>query len=201
VSTRSGDVDDIGFIGALIDHLGGRLRIDSRRVYSTGISNGGFLSHRLGMELSDRLAAIAPVAGTLGENLVSRFAPKDPVAVLHIHGTQDRLVRYEGGEVVARGGVSISARGVAELWAKANGCATPARTEQLADLDPNDGTRIRSDSYVSCRGGATVMLYTIEGGGHTWPGRSTPALGASTRDIDGAQAIWDFFERHPKQRP
>jgi polyhydroxybutyrate depolymerase len=201
VSTRSGHVDDVAFIGALIDQLAGRLRIDPLRIYSTGISNGGFMSHRLGMELSDRIAGIAPVAGTLGENLVPRFAPTHRVAVLHMHGTQDRLVRYEGGEVVAGGGVSISAARVVELWAKANGCATPSRTEHLADRDPNDGTRIRADSYPACRGGADVILYTIEGGGHTWPGRPTPGLGATTRDIDGAPAIWEFFERHPKQRP
>jgi polyhydroxybutyrate depolymerase len=201
VSTRSGHVDDVGLIGSLIDHLARRMRIDPLRVYATGISNGGFLSHRVGMELSDRVAAIAPIAGTLGENLVPRFEPKHPVAVLHIHGTQDRFVPYEGGEVVARGGTSISAPRIAEMWAKANGCATPARTEQLPDRDPNDGTRIRADSYASCRLGATVTLLTIVGGGHTWPGRPARLLGATTRDIDGAHAVWEFFEQHPKQRP
>jgi polyhydroxybutyrate depolymerase len=200
-STRSGHVDDVGFIGSLIDHLTKRLRVDPLRVYSTGISNGGFMSHRAAMELSDRIAAIAPIAGTLGENLVARFAPKHPVAVLHMHGTQDRFVRYEGGDVIARGGKSISAARVTEMWAKANGCAVPSRPEQLPDRDPDDGTRIRADSYGSCRAGTTVVLYTIVGGGHTWPGRAAPLLGTTTRDIDGAQAAWEFFERHPKQRP
>jgi polyhydroxybutyrate depolymerase len=200
VSARA-HIDDVGFISALIDHLTSRLRIDPLRIYSTGISNGGFLSHRLGMDLSDRFAAIAPIAGTLGENLVARFAPKSPVAVLHIHGTQDRWVRYEGGEVAVQGGMSVSAPRIARMWAGANGCAPPPRTAQLPDRDPNDGTRIRADTYAACRGGATVGLYTIVGGGHTWPGRATPILGATTRDIDGAQAVWEFFERHTKARP
>jgi polyhydroxybutyrate depolymerase len=196
---RVGGVDDVGFIGALLDHVAGRVRVDPRRVYATGISNGGFMSHRLGMDLSARIAAIAPVAGTLGEAIAARFAPAQPVAVMHLHGTRDAFVKYDGGDVIGRGGVAVSVGRVVDLWVTANGCATPPRTEQLPDRDPADGTRVRRDAYAPCRAGTEVVSYSVEGGGHTWPGRSMPGLGRTTRDIEGAPLIWEFFARHPKR--
>lgn len=195
------DVDDVAFVAALLDHLLATLRIDPLRVYATGISNGGFMSHRLGAELSSRIAAIGPVAGTLGENVVPRFAPRQPVSVIDLHGTADRFVRYEGGEVIARGGIAVSVARVIELWAKAAGCSSPPRVETLPDRDPGDGTRVRRESHTPCRQGTEVVLYTIEGGGHNWPGRPAPrpALGPATREIDATQVIWEFFRSHAKQ--
>ena len=196
-----GAVDDVGFIAALLDQLTERFRIDQQRIYAMGFSNGGFLSNRLGMELSSRFAAIAPVAGSLGQAIAPNLAPQSPVAVLYIHGTRDQNVPYEGGEVVGRSGVAISAARLVDLWVKANGCVTSVRTEQLPDRDPNDGTRVRRDVYGPCRAGTEVLFYTIEGGGHNWPGKPVAVeFGPATKDIDATELIWEFFQRNAKGR-
>jgi len=93
-------VDDVGFVSALIDHLADTLPIDPRRVYATGMSNGGILSHRLACELSGKIAAIAPVAGTIAAPEAPRCALKAPVSVVEFHGTEDRFVPYGGGEIL-----------------------------------------------------------------------------------------------------
>ncbi len=178
-----GNVDDVGFVAALIDHLAGRFRIDPLRIYATGLSNGGFLSNRLGVELSARLAAIAPVSGTLGRAIAPNFVPQNPVAVLYMHGTSDDIVPYGGGQVDNLGGDVISAAELVNLWVKADGCATPARAEQLP--------RVRRDTYTPCRAGTEVVFYTIEGGGHNWP---------QPMGVEAIQLIWDFFRAHPKAR-
>ncbi len=177
-----GNVDDVGFVAALIDHLAGRFRIDPLRIYATGFSNGAFLSNRLGMELSARFAAVAPVSGTLGTVVAPNFAPQNPVAVFYMHGTNDVIVPYDQGQV-AIGGVTISAAELVNLWVKANGCATPARTEHLP--------RVRRDTYAPCRAGTEVVFYTIEGGVHDWPVNA---------NINTTQLVWEFFRRHPKAR-
>ncbi len=178
-----GNVDDVGFVAALTDHLAGRFRIDPLRIYATGLSNGGFLSNRLGVELSARLAAIAPVSGTLGRAIAPNFVPQNPVAVLYMHGTSDDIVPYGGGQVDNLGGDVISAAELVNLWVKADGCATPARAEQLP--------RVRRDTYTPCRAGTEVVFYTIEGGGHNWP---------QPMGVEAIQLIWDFFRAHPKAR-
>ncbi len=176
-----GNIDDVGFVAALIDHLAGRFRVDPLRIYSTGFSNGAFLSNRLGMELSARFAAIAPVSGSLGKAIAPKFAPQNPVAVLYVHGVRDNVVPYNGGEVGNFGGIVISAVELVNLWVKANGCATPARTEQLP--------RVRRDTYAPCRAGTEVVFYTIKDGYHQWPA-----------SLNATQLIWEFFRRHPKAR-
>ena len=208
----SKDVDDVKFVGELLDELERRYPIDRSRIYATGLSNGGMMCYRLAAEMPERIAAVGIVSGTvLGE------LPQDierPVPVLHFHGTKDKLVPFKGGARLAPVLKHFKgARECASLWASRNGCPPDVTVERLGD-NHDDHTRVIRESYGPGRGGSEVVLYVIEGGGHTWPGRSifsgvkAPAcmrrlslLGLSTSEIDANDLLWDFFERHPMKAP
>lgn len=199
--------NDIGFVRALIDELLHTLSIDSDRIYATGGSNGGMFTHRLGCELSDVLAAIATVSGTMNVEVAPTCAPAQPLSLIMFHGTDDPRVPWDGGAVVSPAAppgthLVLSVHDTLDKWGKRGGCsATPTSVEQLPDIDPNDGTRIRRDEYAPCSSGVDVVLYAIEGGGHGWPGREGnpgPGSGVQTRDIDATPVIWDFFAAHSK---
>lgn len=195
-------VDDVGFVAALIATLTKEFDIDPRRVYSTGISNGGFMSHRLAVEMSDRITAIAPVAGGLALPLRERFGPRTPVSVLIINGTADRLVPFQGGRVARNRGEMVSVPETVRLWVTHNRCPSQPNITLLPDRDPADGTRVRRSMYGPCAGKTDVVLYTVEGGGHTWPGGKQylpiALIGRVNRDIDATQLIWEFFDSHPR---
>jgi polyhydroxybutyrate depolymerase len=177
-------VDDVAFVRAMLDDLEVELCVDERRVYSAGMSDGAFLSHRLGCELSDRIAAIAPVAGVLG---VPTCTPSRPVPVMHFHGTADPLVPYGGSPTLGFPPVLDTFRG----WATRDACTgDPTITFEKGDA--------RCQTYAHCDGGAEVTLCTITDGGHTWPGGlPVPALGKTTTDLDATDAMWTFFQAHP----
>ena len=177
-------VDDIQFVKDLLQTAEDKLCIDPARVYATGMSNGGFLSHRIGCELADRFAAIAPVAGVLG---VPTCTPTRPVPVIEFHGTADPLVPYDGSSILNFPSVPDTFAG----WAQRDGCTgTPVQTYQNGDAT--------CSTYQQCAGGAEVTLCTIAGGGHTWPGGTpVPTLGATSTDIHATDAMWDFFVAHP----
>ncbi|MBI5949094.1 MAG: hypothetical protein HY875_13220 [Chloroflexi bacterium] len=198
-------VDDVGFITAIIDDVSGDYAVDPRRVYAMGISNGGFMSHRLGCELSGRIAAIGPIVATLPEALDCR--PGRAVPVVMFVGDADPLVPYEGGHVQLglgreRSSVILSAQATAHFWATNNGCNRAAVAfSSLPDNDKSDGVRIRREAYSGCRAGADVLLYVMEGGGHVWPGgpQYSPqiVIGRATHDIDASEIAWAFFKEHP----
>ncbi len=195
-------VDDVSFVSAVIDRLTVTLHIDPRRVYATGISNGGIFSHRLACELPDKIAAIAPVAGTIAEPEAPRCTPRRPVSVVEFHGTEDRFVPYTGGEILGRPerGRVLSVGDTMALWVRIDGCPIPAERVQLPPVHPEDSTRVQRTAYGSCRRGSEAVLYTIVGGGHTWPGTAwIPLLGPVSRQIDATEVIWEFFSRHPKE--
>ena len=195
-------VDDVGFVRALIDHLAHSEGIDASRVYATGLSSGGFMAQRLGCELSDRVAGIAPVAATLPITIAAQCAPSHPMPVLEIQGTLDPLVPYGGGHVRGRGlggRQALSAPDTAAHWARTNGCPSPPRTATIPITAP-DGTQIHTDTYGPCPTGP-VILYTVEGGGHTWPGGEqylpVAAVGRTTRQLDAGETMWQFFAGLP----
>jgi len=188
--------DDVAFVKALLDHLATVVNVDSRRVYATGISNGGMMCYRLAAELSERIAAIAPVSGTMA---IAEARPRRPVPVIHFHGTVDRLVPHDGpDERIARFLTFKSVEETIHIWARLNGCPRKPKTAALPDT-AKDGTTVRREVYGPGREGAEVVLYVIEGGGHTWPGRGWPVpfLGKTTLDISANDLIWEFFQRHP----
>ncbi|MBI4020274.1 MAG: phospholipase [Candidatus Aenigmarchaeota archaeon] len=197
------DIDDVGFISALIDDMGRKLKIDSKRVYATGISNGAMMSNRLGCDLAGKITAIAPVAGAMPEKIAPACSPGRPVPVMSINGIDDPQVPWEGGKVVVLGkdlGGVLSPVDTVRLWARNSGCSETPDVSYVADRDPEDGTRVRKEVYTGCQGGSEVVHYVVEGGGHTWPGgwQYLPEgfVGKTNRDIDANQVIWEFFKRH-----
>jgi polyhydroxybutyrate depolymerase len=191
--------DDVKFIGALLDDLGTVIPIDSKRIFATGISNGGMMCYRLAAEMSDRIAAIAPISGTV---CLDECHPKRPVSILHFHGTDDKLVPYDGSRSAARD--LLHCKSVDEtmrIWAKLDGCIDQPKIELLPNK-VDDGTKVRRHTFGLGKDNSEVVLMEIEGGGHTWPGRPLPpgleaALGKSTGNISANAMIWDFFQRHP----
>lgn len=195
-------VDDVGFISALIDHAHSKYGIDRQRVFVTGISNGGAMSFRLALELSERIRAVAPVTMSL-PTVHQHATPKRRVSVLMLNGTQDPLVPYSGGQIRVLGrdrGEVLSTDATLEWWAKADACTRRAAPRALPDVDPADGTRVHFEEREGCADGTRVALYRVEGGGHTWPGgrQYLPerVVGRVSRDIDASEVIFEFFASH-----
>lgn len=189
-------VDDVAFTRHVLDDLETVANVDRRRVFATGMSNGAMMAYRLAAELSDRIAAIAPVAGTMG---TKECHPGRSVSVMHFHGDADEFAPLAGGQGRGPSGTDFySVDHSISAWVEANGCAKTPVTTRLPDPE-KDGTAVRQMRYGSGKDGAEVVLVVIEGGGHTWPGREPRMrlLGVSTRDISANDMMWDFFQRHP----
>jgi polyhydroxybutyrate depolymerase len=199
---RRSQVDDVGFIAKLIDGLHTDFKIDRKRVYATGISNGGFMSLRLAVDLSDCIAAVGVVTASLAKVLEQK-TPKQPVGVLFMNGTQDPLVPYEGGQVMVLGrprGEILSTEASVRWWAKHMDCSSSPKISQLPDIVKIDGTHTKVERYTDCRGQVQVILYQVVGGGHTWPGGKQylpkKVIGRVSRDFQAARKIFDFFAQH-----
>jgi polyhydroxybutyrate depolymerase len=197
LATRIADrwPDDVKYVDKLLDDLETVANVDKKRVYATGLSNGGMMCYRLAAELSHRIAAIAPVAGTL---CIDKPMPKRCVPVIHFHGTNDRIVPYKGPDNGTKKVLAFkSVDETIETWRKLNKCAEkPVETKLGKKID--DGTEIVQKCYRSKDGGADVVLIAIKGAGHTWPGRPPRVsfIGKSTKRISANDMIWEFFQRH-----
>ena len=189
-------VDDVGFVRALVGRLENDYNIERKRIYATGLSNGGMMTYRVGCELSDIFAAIAPVAGALDTD---EFHPAQPVSVIIFHGTADKHIRYDGGVPLASADfrhrrVDKPVSYAVGCWVKQDHCnPAPTRTET---------GHIVHDVYHGGANGTAVELYTISGQGHAWPGgRKGLRFGnvdAPTTEISATDLMWDFFVKHPK---
>jgi polyhydroxybutyrate depolymerase len=201
---RAGDepVDDVGFLSALAEDVAARFHVDRRRIFVTGASNGGLMAHRLACERADLFAGIAPVMSAMGAEVAARCAPSRPVAVLAINGTEDPLIPYNGTEVRFLSeyhGDRLTVPATIEKWVSLDGCTGPTHETPLPDTDGSDHTTIRRETHGLCRGGALVELYTVDGGGHTWPGGepylTEGLVGRTSRDLNACDVIWSFFAR------
>lgn len=189
---------DIDFIRDLIDELVKSGEVDRTRVYVTGISNGAYLSNRLACEIGDRIAAIAPVSGTMPKLMAERMKPERPIPVMYFHGTDDKVVGYDGTDMFTKRAASLGAEEWVAWWAKKNGGAEKPEVEKMPDR-ADDGTTVERWSYKETEKGAPVIFYKITGGGHTWPGSKVDiekVLGRTTKDIDASELMWGFFEKH-----
>ena len=188
-----GAVDDIAFLGTLIDALAAKYPLDRRRIYATGFSSGASMAFYAGVRLADRLAAIAPVSGKSW----SQKAPARPLPVLYLIGDQDPLNPYAGGPArTPWGGTRIAtpARESPEAWAKLDACDSPAERDSPLP-------QVTLEAWRHCAGGSEVLFYTVAGLGHEWAGgrgRALPAAttGPYTDAVDTTALIWDFFKRH-----
>lgn len=208
-STIRNPQDDVAFVAALIERLRQSHPIDPARIYATGISNGALFAERLGCDMADRIAAIAPVAGTMPAELEAGCRPVRPVAALHINGTADPIMPFDGGAVAdfggrGEGGQVLSAARTADFWARANGCRDAAVTQALPVAAPFDRTRVRRKDYAGCPAAGVVTQLTVVGGGHTWPGGPQYArpliVGLASRQVDASALIADFFLSRPTSR-
>jgi polyhydroxybutyrate depolymerase len=190
------DVDDIQFLRDLVADVEKSHKLDHRRIFCAGFSNGAFMANRAGVEASDLFAAVAPVSGTLSASYSDRITPKDAISVLIIHGTKDGVVPYAGGEIGHDGpqGICIGASNMVSKWSRAVDAPQEGVTTTLPDTDPNDGCRVTESIHAGSK--ATVEFLSIDGGTHSWPG-SGKRLGVC-HDINGSEVIWDFFKAHPK---
>ena len=189
--------DDVKYISHVIDDVSSVLNVDKKRIYVAGLSNGGMMAYRLAAELSDRIAAIAAVGGTLA---LEKYEPKRPVPVIHFHGTKDTLVPFNGFEKKKETPAFMRFRSVDDTimaCVKANGCNPKPIVTEVDAKEPN--LKIIRKEYVGPKkNGADVVLYEIVGGGHTWPGQWAPAiLGPYTRNFSANDVMWEFFKQHP----
>jgi polyhydroxybutyrate depolymerase len=201
----SDNVDDVGFVAAAIDDVRARLKIDSEGIYMVGFSNGGMLTYRFAAEKGDLLAAVAPLAASIGgkpsaEALEWRIPdPIQPLSVITFHGLADDDITYKGGVSPHRGGTQTfwSVEKSVEFWVRHNGC-NPKKT---ATSDLNNG-RVHIKSWEVCRNDTEVALYLIENWGHVWPGKfftTDLAEDDPLKNFDAAEIIWDFFKSHRRK--
>jgi len=205
------DSADVEFVGNLLDDVESTLCIDRNRIYVTGLSNGAFMSSALACAYSERIAAAAPVAGIRD---IDGCDPQRAVPVIAFHGTDDRFVTYDGsfgeavrdlpapdgsGRTLGEGTLDTSAQGpsvpeITGAWAARNDCEAEPSEEAVAD----DVTLLR----YRCPEGSEVLLYRVDGGGHSWPGSAfsqniANVVGATTTSISANELMWEFFEERP----
>jgi polyhydroxybutyrate depolymerase len=201
------NIDDVGFISALIDSMIQDYNINPKRVYVTGISNGAIMSYRLACELSHKITAIAPVDGNIPTLIFPECSPSRAVSVLAINNTDDPLVPFQGGEIYGQFhriklGKVLSVDESIGFWVTRNSCSVTPVVNDEPDVDPKDGTRVTRKQYVNGIEGTEVILYAVDGGGHTWPGgvQYLPAwiIGKTCRDFDASEVIWSFFKKHTR---
>ncbi|MBK7392611.1 MAG: VCBS repeat-containing protein [Chloracidobacterium sp.] len=193
-------IDDVGFTRAVLDDLAKVANVDTNRVFATGLSNGGIMAHYVASELSDRIAAIAPVGGPL---MMETPRNKRPVSVMHFHGTADEFAPFKGGfgkGFLGRNGITKfrSVDHTIQTWVKENRCTNEPEITALPDK-ADDGMKCTRKTWSGCRDGSEVVLIEIENGGHTWPGNepTVAMLGKSTKDISANDLMWEFFQKHP----
>ncbi len=189
VGWGTSQVDDLGFTAALIDSLSASWSINQDRIYSTGMSNGGFMSYHLACELSDRIAAIASVTGTMNVNQPGTCSPSHPMPVMEIHGTADATVPYNGNILFGTTPAAVA------YWVNYNECESTPALSNIPDTDTADGCTAEHQVYAGGNNGVSVEHYKIINGEHTWPGSAFGGVGTN-QDIDACKEIWRFFSQY-----
>ncbi len=191
--------DDVGFLEAVVDAVAREHPVDHQRVYVVGTSNGGFMALRLAVERPKRFAGVAAIAAAMPTGGPCP-APTSPVPVLFMNGTRDGYVPFSGGPIARGRGSVLSTPASGALWVRVNGASPSAEPESLPDLDPDDGSRVTRERHHAGPAGAPVVLYRVEGGGHTEPSRRARYGGLLRRmsgqqngDIEMAEEVWSFF--------
>lgn len=195
-------IDDILFFNKLLDTLITQLNIDTNRIYSTGLSQGGFMSQRLACQLSNRIAAIAPLCSNLDSLQMVACSPTRPISILVINGTSDLLVPYNGATFTNNGWplTYFPTDTLMNFWATKNGCQLASDSTQFPDVITTENSTITRFNYPNCSCSTNVTLYKVYGGGHTWPGVVSPfyelIAGETNEDIHASQHIWNFLKNH-----
>ena len=201
ISSTGAQVDDLGFVRALLTRLESDYAVDRQRVYATGFSNGAFFSQRLACAMTADFAAVASVSGQMSKALSLDCKPTRPISMLLVHGTDDPVVPYDGGSMEgSRSGALLSVAATAAFWAHADACPGGGASVKLPDASPADGTHVRREAHAGCAAGTEVTLYTVKNGGHTWPDGPQYdqiwIIGKVSHALDASAAIWEFLARH-----
>ncbi|MCF6270585.1 MAG: hypothetical protein L3J41_12800 [Melioribacteraceae bacterium] len=201
-ATTNPSVDDVGFIDSLIDYFSNLYNIDANQIYATGTSNGGHMSLRLALELSNKIAAVAPVVASMPASRCSD--PDYPISILFIIGTDDPLSPYNGGEVapdIGGRGTVLSAEESINFWVVFNQTDTIPTIMNYQDINTTDNSTVKSITYSNGIELTQVVLYKILGGGHLEPSIQEQysailelSLGSQNHDIEMATVIWNFFK-------
>ncbi|MGH9496032.1 MAG: alpha/beta hydrolase family esterase [Candidatus Sulfotelmatobacter sp.] len=191
---RQPETDDIGFFNQMLDQLATKYPVDSARVYAVGLSEGGFMSLRLGCALSDRFAAVAAVGAAMPKTMIC--LPSRPVPAVMIDGTSDPVVPYNGGTEHNLSVKTLSVEDSAKAWAKIDRCSEKPEKSKLPEKGKG-GMETKVDTYTGCQQESQVVLYSVKGAGNTWPGgeqyESEKTVGKTTADLDANQLIWSFL--------
>jgi polyhydroxybutyrate depolymerase len=187
-------VDDIGFVSALMDTIRKKYSIDTTQMFSTGMSNGGFMSYELACYLSKRITAIASVSGSMISSHYTACNATHPTPVMEVHGTADPVVSYPGnGGIVA----SIHIDTLVKHWVKYNHCNLTPVVTQVPNINTTDGCTAEHQVFLSGNSGSTVELFKIIGGGHSWPNAPVnTSNGPTNRDFSASKEIWRFFRQY-----
>jgi polyhydroxybutyrate depolymerase len=204
VRAQQENIDDVKFVRMIVDRISKEHRIDRSRVFCTGISNGGFMSHRLASEASDLMTAIAPVVGGMAPAMAKKFHPDHPVSILIIQGDAAPLVPIRGGMVGFRRGRKrgqvIPTEETISLYVRRNGNQGMPTVTTL-DRDKKDGTSVEVREYPDGPGGVKTQVYIVKNGGHTWAGRPLYLpeilIGKASQEYSATEVIWDFFKSCP----
>ena len=177
--TTSSTTDDVGFINSVINFLSNEYSIDSKRIYSTGMSNGGYMSYKLACDLSSRIAAVVSVTGSMTNETTDGCNPTHPTSVAQSHGLQDTVVNYDGN------GFGKPIEEVMDYWVNINNCSLEPDTSEISG---NNGGGIH-DVYSGCDNQTNVELYLMTNMGHNWPNLNNHDLQAST-------TVWNFLSKY-----
>lgn len=194
-------MDDVGFLVEIVNVLSKKYNIDQTSIFTAGMSNGGFMSSRLLCDRADVFSGGAILTASISKEFFPKCKPEKPVAVLVMNGTDDKLVPYDGGEIKVfnrQRGEIVSTDEYVEFWKERNGCGVKQPTVHLPDLRKFDGTTVSIDKYTDCETGGALVLYKINGGGHTWPSGKQylgkRVIGNTSREVNACDEIWRFFQ-------
>lgn len=182
-------IDDVGFLSALIDTISSNFNIDHNRIYSTGMSNGGFMSYDLACFLNNRITAVASVTGTMVWPRFNTCEATHPTPVMQIHGTADATVPYNGNILFAH------IDSLVNYWVDFNGCNPTPGIIQIPDIDTLDGCTAEQHIFSSGNAGSSVELFKVIGGGHSWPGAPIN-INITNMDFSASKEIWRFFRQY-----
>jgi polyhydroxybutyrate depolymerase len=191
---RPAPADDIAFFNQMLDQLGTKFSVDTSRIYAVGLSEGGFMSLRVGCAMSDRIAAIAAVGAAMPKTMIC--LPSRPVPEVMISGTSDPVVPYGGGTEHNLSLATISVEDSAKAWARIDRCAEKPEKSKLSP-SAKGGMETKVDTYNGCHENAQVVLYSVKGAGNTWPGgeqyEAEKTIGKTSGDLNANELIWNFF--------
>ncbi len=192
-------VDDVNFFRQMCNYAVANLSVDNSKIYVTGLSNGGFMTSRIGCELSDRIAAVAVVGASYEQGIYNSCSPTKAVPTIIIQGTLDPFVLFNGGLVSpGAGGIAVSHSQAISKLVTINNCSTVPTITNLPDI-ANDGTTISETKYINATTTNEVVSYTVNNGGHTWPQGlqylPETTIGKTSQDMNANEVIWTFFKR------